>query len=224
MTASIKVLLVDDHAVVRAGYRHLLARERRIQVVGEAGDAPAAYEAFRELAPDVVVMDIVLPGTSGVDAMRAILGRDPNARILMFSIHEDAIFATRALQAGAQGYVSKRSAADVLVEAVLAVARGERYLSHDIAQTLALRLQANSLVLSERESDVLRLLANGETVAAIASRLLLSDKTVANYQSALRLKLGATNNIQMLQKATLLGLLPTGASRNEVPARRRKSR
>src|SRR5262249_11157225 len=159
----------------------------------------AANCAFHKLAPDVVVMDIVLPGTSGLDAMRNILAGDPTARVLMFSMHDDAIFAARALQAGAQGYVSKRSAVDVLIEAVLTVARGERYLSHDIAQTLALRLQEKGLALSHRESDILRLLASGETIVAIASRLQLSEKTVANYQSLLRTKLGATNNIQMLQ-------------------------
>ncbi|HUL67477.1 MAG TPA: response regulator transcription factor [Burkholderiaceae bacterium] len=213
---TIKMLLVDDHAVVRAGYRQLFNRHHRIEVIGEAGDAQAAYRAFCELAPDVVVMDIVLPGASGIEALRRILARDPEARVLIFSMHEDAIFPARSLQAGARGYVSKSSGLDVLVEAVLAIARGERYLSHDVAQALALRVQApepgKAVALSSRAFEVLRLLADGATVPDIAARLLLSEKTVANYQSILRQRFGASNNIQLSQKAALLGLLPASAA------------
>jgi DNA-binding NarL/FixJ family response regulator len=212
MSAAIKVLLVDDHAVVRAGYRHLLARDTRIEVVGEAADAQSAYLSFCNLAPDVVVMDIALPGASGIEAMRRILAREPDARVLIFSMYEDAIFPTRALQAGARGYLTKSSGPDMLVEAVLAVARGEKYLSRDVAQAVALRSQATqsepAVVLSPREFEVLQMLARGETLAHIATRLNLSEKTVANYQSSIKQKLGASNNIQILQKATRLGLLP----------------
>jgi DNA-binding NarL/FixJ family response regulator len=208
---AIKVLLVDDHAVVRAGYRHLLARDPRIEVVGEAGDAQAAYLAFCSLAPDVVVMDIALPGASGIDALRRMLAREPGARVLMFSMYEDAIFPSRALQAGARGYLTKSSGPDMLVEAVLAIARGEKYLSHDVAQTLALRAQGPAgeatAILSAREFEVLQMLARGETLAQIAERLALSEKTVANYQSSIRQKLGASNNIQIVQKAVAMGLL-----------------
>ncbi len=208
---SIGVLLVDDHAVVRTGYCHLLARDPAIRVVGEASDAPSAYQAFCKLAPDVVVMDIALPGASGIEAMRRMLRRQPSARVLMFSMYEDAIFPARALEAGARGYLTKRSAPDVLVHAVHAVARGERYLSRDIAQTLALREQAAAAVsggaLSQREFEILQLLARGETLDRIGAQLALSEKTVANYQSSIRSKLGAANNIQLLQNATQLGLL-----------------
>ena len=211
MTAAIKVLLVDDHAVVRAGYRHLLGRDPRIEVVGEAADAQAAYLAFCALAPDVIVMDIALPGASGIDAMRRMLAREPRARVLMFSMYEDAIFPTRALEAGARGYLTKSSGPDMLVEAVLAVARGEKYLSNDVAQTLALRAHAaapeSTAALSAREFEVLQMLARGDTLAQIAARLMLSEKTVANYQSSIKQKLGASNNIQILQKAAALGLL-----------------
>jgi two-component system invasion response regulator UvrY len=211
---AIKVLLVDDHAVVRAGYRHLLARDQRIEVVGEAADAQSAYLSFCTLAPDVVVMDIALPGASGIEALRRILAREPDARVLIFSMYEDAIFPTRALQAGARGYLTKSSGPDMLVEAVLAVARGEKYLSRDVAQAVALRSQATqpepAVVLSPREFEVLQMLARGETLAQIAMRLNLSEKTVANYQSSIKQKLGASNNIQILQKAAGLGLLPSG--------------
>jgi two-component system invasion response regulator UvrY len=214
MSAPIKVLLVDDHAVVRAGYRHLLARDERIEVVGEAADAQSAYLAFCDLAPDVVVMDIALPGASGIEAMRRILARKPDARVLVFSMYEDAIFPTRALQAGARGYLTKSSGPDMLVAAVLAVARGEKYLSHDIAQALALRAHATQqeppVALSQREFEVLQMLARGETLGQIAGRLNLSEKTVANYQSAIKQKLGASNNIQIVQRAARLGLLPSG--------------
>jgi two-component system invasion response regulator UvrY len=212
MSTAITVLLVDDHAVVRAGYRHLLARDPRIEVVGEAADAQSAYLAFCNLAPDVVVMDIALPGASGIEAMRRILARDPDARVLVFSMYEDTIFPTRALQAGARGYLTKSSGPDMLVDAVLAVARGEKYLSQDIAQAIALRAHDShpepAFVLSPREFEVLQMLARGETLAQIATLLNLSEKTVANYQSSVKQKLGASNNIQILQKAARLGLLP----------------
>jgi two-component system, NarL family, invasion response regulator UvrY len=210
--STIKVLLVDDHAVVRAGYRHLLARHPRIAVVGEAADAPSAYLAFCNLAPDVVVMDIALPGASGIEALRRILAREAGARVLVFSMYEDAIFPTRALQAGARGYLTKRSGPDMLVEAVLAVARGERYLGADVAQAVALQSRAQHAepagALSPREFEILQMLARGETLTQIAARLILSEKTIANYQSSLKQKLGASNNIQIVQKAARLGLLP----------------
>jgi DNA-binding NarL/FixJ family response regulator len=221
MSAAISVLLVDDHAVVRAGYRHLLARDPRIEVVGEAADAQSAYLAFCNLTPDVVVMDIALPGASGIEAMRRILARQPEARVLIFSMYEDTIFPTRALQAGARGYLTKSSGPDMLVDAVLAVARGEKYLSHDIAQALALRAHETqpepAVVLSPREFEVLQMLARGETLAQIATLLNLSEKTVANYQSAVKQKLGASNNIQILQKAVRLGLLPSANGAAESP-------
>ena len=135
----VSVLLVDDHAVVREGYRRLLERHGDIAVIGEAADAATAYSLFCRLDPQIVVMDITLPGTSGIEAMRRMLAHKPDARVLIFSMHEDAIFARRALQAGAFGYVTKASAPNVLVEAIHAVAAGKKYLSPEIAQKLALR-------------------------------------------------------------------------------------
>ena len=121
---TVTVLLVDDHAVVREGYRRLLEERGQIAVIGEATDANDAYDKFCQLSPQVVVMDISLPGASGIEAMRRMLAREPNTRVLIFSMHEDVIFASRALQAGAAGYVTKASAPSVLVEAVHAIARG----------------------------------------------------------------------------------------------------
>ena len=122
----ITVLLVDDHSVVREGYRRLLERSSGITVVGEAANAADAYAEFQRVQPDVVVMDISLPGASGIEGMRRMLAREPRARVLMFSMHDEPIFATRSFQAGALGYITKASAPEVLVEEIVAAFR-ERY-------------------------------------------------------------------------------------------------
>jgi two-component system, NarL family, invasion response regulator UvrY len=198
----LRVLLVDDHAVVRAGYRHLLAASDGIEVVGEAADGVAAYRLFCELEPDVVVMDIALPGVSGIETMRRMRARRAHARILVFSIYEDAIYVTRALQAGSNGYLTKASAPEALVCAVRAVANGERYLSPDVRQALTPPGSAANCAhpleaLSAREFEVLGLLVQGLSLARIGERLGLSGKTVANYQSTIRAKLGAENDFQL---------------------------
>jgi two-component system, NarL family, invasion response regulator UvrY len=212
MTALITVLLVDDHAVVREGYRRLLERDAAIQVVGEAANSGEAYDRAADLEPQVIVMDIALPGVSGIEAMRRILARRPQQCVLMFSMHDDAIFASRALEAGARGYVTKASAPEVLVDAISAVARGERYLSPDVESGIAQQTssQARSVVntLTAREFEVLRLLARGETVRGIGGKLGLSEKTIANHQSAIREKLGARNGVQLARVAAELGLSP----------------
>jgi two-component system, NarL family, invasion response regulator UvrY len=212
MTALITVLLVDDHAVVREGYRRLLERDAAIQVIGEAANSGEAYDRAADLEPQVIVMDIALPGVSGIEAMRRILARRPQQCVLMFSMHDDAIFASRALESGARGYVTKASAPEVLVDAISAVARGERYLSPDVESGIAQQTssQARSVVntLTAREFEVLRLLARGETVRGIGEKLGLSEKTIANHQSAIREKLGARNGVQLARVAAELGLSP----------------
>ena len=210
----ITVLLVDDHSVVREGYRRLLERSTDIRVLGEAGNAADAYSEFCRLQPDVVVMDISLPDTSGIEAMRHMIAREEQAKTLMFSMHEEPIFASRAFQAGARGYVTKASAPDVLVEAVRAVAQGKRYLSQDIAQAVALRTlgcgEKGLDSLSHREFEVMRLLVAGHTVAGVAEKLQLSYKTVANHQSAIRQKLGAETHAQLVRIAERSGLAKNG--------------
>jgi DNA-binding NarL/FixJ family response regulator len=209
MGAAITVLLVDDHAVVREGYRRLLERDATITVVGEAANSTQAYEQAVTLSPDVIVMDIALPGVSGIEAVRRILAHRPQQRVLMFSMYDDVIFPSRALEAGARGYVSKASAPEVLVDAISAVARGERYLSPDVEKVMAeISVQARSAVstLTPREFEVLRLLVRGETVKRIGEKLGLSEKTVANHQSVIREKLGARNGVQLARVVTELGL------------------
>jgi two-component system invasion response regulator UvrY len=206
----VSVLLVDDHAVVREGYRRLLDRHREISVVGEAVDAATAHSLFCCLDPQIVVMDITLPGTSGIEAMRRMLVYKSEARVLIFSMHEDAIFARRALQAGAFGYVTKASAPNVLVEAILSIAAGNKYLSPEMAQKLALHDfaadQTNDL--SEREFEVLRLLAQGHSIKEIADSMGLNPKTIANHQTAIKQKLGVDTPVQLLKRAAQLGLEP----------------
>lgn len=202
------VLLVDDHAVVREGYHRLLERDPELQVIGEAGNAGEALQAVQAGKPDVIVLDIALPGVSGIEVLRRILAHRPEARVLMFSMHQDGIYANRALQAGARGFVSKASAPELLVKAVRAVARGEHFISPDVQRALE-RSSSNNQVtssLSPRELEVLRLLTQGFDVERIAERLGLSPKTAANHQSSIKQKLGAGNALQLLLIAQQLGL------------------
>jgi DNA-binding NarL/FixJ family response regulator len=208
----VSVLLVDDHAVVREGYSRLLERHGDIKVIGEAGDAATAHSLFCCLDPQIVVMDISMPGTSGIEAMRRMLLFKAEARVLVFSMHEDIIFVSRALKAGAFGYVTKASAPNVLVQAIHTIASGKRYLSPEIAQKLALRDFATDRdaagSLSAREFEVLRLLTQGQSIKEIAESLGLNAKTVANHQSVIKQKLGVETAIQLLTKAGQLGLVP----------------
>jgi DNA-binding NarL/FixJ family response regulator len=206
-----RVVLADDHPIVREGYRRLLERAGGIEVVAEVEDGESAYRAFCELAPDVLVIDINLPGVSGIEATRRVLAREPAAKVLVFSMHEDVVFASRALQAGARGYVTKSSAPDALVEALRAVARGKVYISHDVAQRLAAQVVPGGNVafseLSAREFEVFRLLAEGRSVADIARVLSLSPKTIANYQSLIKQKLDADTSAQIVWIALRSGVI-----------------
>lgn len=213
---AISVLLVDDHAVVREGYRRLLEVNASVRVCGEAENAAVAYQQFCALRPDVVVMDLSLPGASGIEAMRRILARERAARVLIFSVHEDALYVRRALDAGALGYVTKASAPDVLVQAVRTVALGTRYLSPDVSHSLAMRTALSAgppgRQLSPREFEVLRMLVQGYPLPTIAEKLGLSQKTVANHQSAIRQKFGVDNGVQLAQIASRLGLHASGSA------------
>lgn len=212
MTAPpLNVLLVDDHAVVRAGYRVLLEKEASIRVVGEAESVAQALERLDALQPDVAIVDVTLKDGGGIDLARRMRSEHATVRVIMFSMHDEAIFASRSLEAGASGYVTKSSGPNELVHAVHEVAAGRRFLSHDVAQRLALHSidpDATGPALAERELEVLRLLANGVGVKEMAHVLGLSPKTVANVQSSLRRKLGATTSVRLADVARKLGLLP----------------
>lgn len=208
---SIDVLLVDDHAVVREGYRRLLEQTEDIRVLAEAGSGEDAYRLFCELRPQVVVMDISLPRISGIEVTRRMMARDVAARVLVFSMHEDVVFASRALAAGARGYIAKSAAPEVLVEAIRRVASGRNYVDHAMAEKLALQRVGSDpdpvSVLTEREFEVFRLLAQGQPVAEIARILNLTAKTVANHQSSVRQKLGVDNAAQLVRLAARHGLI-----------------
>ncbi len=210
-TNKIRILLVDDHAVVRAGYRALLEDHVTVDILGEADNGEAAVKLFGELDPDVIIMDLSLPGIGGLEAIRRIIQRKHDARILAFSMHEDTVFVEQALQAGARGYISKRSAPAVLVDAVKAIAAGNIYLDPDIAQRLAFQKTrgASSPIagLSTREFEIFCLLAEGQTVAEVARRLSLSGKTVANYSTQIKSKLDVNTAAEMARIAIRHGFV-----------------
>ncbi|MFZ0762446.1 MAG: response regulator transcription factor [Bradyrhizobium sp.] len=206
----ISILLVDDHPIVRQGYRRVLESQRDFQVVAEAEDAASAYNAFKALSPDVVVMDISMPGASGLEAIRNIRARGGRARILVFSMHSEASLVKAAFNAGAGGYVTKSSEPAVLIRAIRSVAHGERAMSDDIAQVLALESLAPSGSaldqLAEREIEILRQIAAGATNEEVAQNLNLSLKTVQNYHYMIKVKTGLKTDAQLVRLATECGL------------------
>ena len=208
----IRVLLVDDHAVVRTGFRLLLQSLAEISVVAEAESGEAACQRFFELAPDVVVLDLAMPGMGGLEALRRIRARHPEARVLALSAHDDPMHARRALREGAMGFLSKRSAPEALVEAVIAVATGRRYIDMSLAQKLALAeiegtARAPIEQLSEREFDVFIRLARGATVQKIAEDLKLSASTVGTHLYNIKQKLQVGNQSELTLLAIRNGLI-----------------
>jgi two-component system invasion response regulator UvrY len=208
----IQVLLVDDHAVVRTGFRLLLQSQPDINVVAEAQSGEAACQIYAELAPDVVVMDLGMPGMGGLEALRRIRARNPAAHVLALSAHDDPMHARRALREGALGFLSKRSAPEALIEAIATVAAGRRYIDPTIAQKLALAEiegAARSPIeqLSEREFEVFIRLAGGATVQKIADDLKLSASTIGTHLYNIKQKLGVVNQSELTLLAIRHGLI-----------------
>lgn len=208
---TINVMLVDDHAVVRMGFRLLLEGSPDIKVVGEAESGEEACRRFPELKPDVVVMDISMPGIGGLEAIDRILAREPAARILVLSAHEDAMHARRVLKAGAAGYLTKRSAAEALMQAIRQVQQGKTFLEPEIAQQLAMQQlngERNPLdMLSEKEFKVFLALAKGQSVAEIAEIMSLSPRTIGTHLYNIKQKLGASNSAELAIIAIRAGLI-----------------
>lgn len=208
----ITVLLVDDHAVVRTGFRLLLQSVAEVSAVHEAESGEVACQRYTELAPDVIVMDLAMPGMGGLEALRRILSHDSNARVLALSAHDDPMHARRALREGALGFLSKRSAPEALIEAVTAVAAGRRYIDASLAQELALADldgAAKSPIerLSEREFEVFVRLARGATVQRIAEDLKLSASTVGTHLYNIKQKLAVVNQSELTLLAIRHGLI-----------------
>ncbi len=208
---AIRVMLVDDHAVVRMGFKLLLQGAEDIEVVAEAESGEEAIKRYAEIKPDVVVMDISMPGIGGLEAVTRLLAKDPAAKVLILSAHEDSSHPKRLLKAGAVGYLSKRSAAEELIQAIHQVATGKTFLDSKLAQAMAVQQltgEQNPVeVLSDREFEVFMLLAKGQSVAHIAEKLFLSPRTVGTHLYNIKQKLNAGNSAEIALIAMRNGLL-----------------
>lgn len=207
----IRIMLVDDHAVVRSGLRRMLEQSPGMEVVAEAESGEQAYQLFSIHMPDVAVMDLSMNGMGGLESARRILARHPGSKILVFSMHENAAFATQALKAGVSGYVIKASAPDELLVAIQDVMRGKTYLSASVAQNIAMEalIGENGPIqqLSSREFEVFRLLVEGKSTEEIGNLLNISQKTVANYYTLIKQKLGVTSSIELIRLAMRYGII-----------------
>ncbi|MEP7298640.1 MAG: response regulator transcription factor [Burkholderiales bacterium] len=201
----IRVLLADDHPVVRSGYLRLLEQERDIRVIAEAATGEAAYAAFLADPPDVLATDLSMPGGGGLELIRRVLARAPAARILVFSMYDSPPLVRRALEAGARGFLTKAAAPQSLVDAVRALHAGTRYLGAELAASLSQRdpaREAERLTeLSLREFEIFRLLALGHSLAECAQALKLSPKTISNHQTVIKDKLGVTTSAALAHLA-----------------------
>jgi two-component system invasion response regulator UvrY len=208
---TIRILIVDDHAVVREGYRALLTKHEGLTVVGEACDAASAYQCYKNARPDVVIMDISMPGRSGIDAIEHIREFDVHARVLVFTMHSGAAYALQAFRAGAKGYVTKSSPPDLLVRAVRDIAEGRLAICPEISEALAFdRVQEEKTALqglSPREFEIFRMILDAKSTDEIASALNVSRKTVANYHYAIKSKLGVNSDIELLYFGLRQGLV-----------------
>ncbi len=208
---TIGVLLVDDHIIVRMGFRQILDSAPDIHVIAEAESGEDASKIFRKLNPDIIVMDISMPGMGGMAAARQILESNAQARIILLTMHDQNTFATRALKMGVKGYLTKRSDPDELIQAVRMVYRGRNYIEPAIAQELAichLTGDSNPIdVLSPREFEVFAALADGQTVKEISAILFLSPKTVAVHRTNILHKLHANNLSDITRLAIRHGII-----------------
>ena len=205
----IRILLVDDHLVVRAGYRRLIESRPNLKVVAEADRGGAAYRRVLQGGIDLVVLDLSLPGIGGLEVAKRIHIRVPEVRILVFSMHEEPVFIQRAFAAGALGYLSKCCAADRMLVAIENVAAGRRYLPPELSSDVRSVSSCGLDRLSGREFEVFRQIAEGRSVRDIASSLQLSGKTISNYYTQVRTKLGAANAADLARLAVHAGVVQT---------------
>jgi DNA-binding NarL/FixJ family response regulator len=207
-----RILLVDDHAVVRAGFRMLLAATPGLEVVAEAERGEQAIQLYLELQPDMLVMDLSMPGIGGLETIRRIRQRNASAKILVFSVHHEQVYVQRALAAGAAGYITKNTAAEILSEAIQIIMQGGQYVEKGLIKAVAINTpqqdyQAIIAEFSSREFDIFGLLAQGMTVYKIADQLCLGHKTVANYATQIKKKLMVSTTAELAHIAVNLGLM-----------------
>lgn len=201
-----RILLVDDHAIVRDGLKRLLLASFPHEV-REAADGEEALAVLHDTPIDLVILDLNLPGLGGVELLRRIIPMRPRARILVFSMHAEPLYVTRALEAGAAGYISKNIAPDELIVAVQRVAAGGRYIEQEIAQNLAFGVSARPMdQLTARELEIMRLLGQGRSLAEIAGAIGLSYKTVANTLTQMKAKLGVARTADLVRMAVETGV------------------
>jgi DNA-binding NarL/FixJ family response regulator len=218
MKNRIKVILVDDHAVVRAGFRMLLSTDDTIEVIAEADRGEAACQLYLEKQPDVMVLDLSMPGIGGLETIRRICNREPQAKILVFSVHDERVYVDRAMNAGAKGYISKHAHPDILIAAIQTIAEGEVYVEQGLLRDEQTILNTcletretdyKTLIdsLTAREFDVFLLLAKGLTAHKIAGELCLGYKTVANYGTQIRSKLNVSSVAELAHIALISGVM-----------------
>jgi two-component system invasion response regulator UvrY len=204
-------MLVDDHAVVRAGVRRLLEQDAKFSVVAEAETGERAYQIFGDHLPDITVIDLSMPGMGGIESIKRIIARYPTAKILVLSMHENAAFASQALKEGAKGYLAKSGLAEELANAIEWVMTGQTYLGSEISNKIALQLNDTRgdpmQELSAREFEIFRMLVDGVELSTIATTLNISLKTVANYQTMIKQKLGVNSPVEMVRLAIRCGLI-----------------
>lgn len=211
MDKAIKILLVDDHAIVRAGFRMLLAAVEGVEVVAEAERGEAVFQLYQDTHPDVIVLDLSMPGIGGLETLRRLCLRDDNAKVLVFSVHDESVYIHRAMAAGAKGYITKSSAPHLLVDAIHKIANGEIYIEDGLLQTFHAPSTSHyrSIIdtLSPREFDIFLLLAKGLTAHKIAEELCLGYKTVANYGTHIKNKLNVSTVAELIHIAMELGVI-----------------
>ena len=210
-TEKITVILVDDHAIIRTGFRLLLATEENIEVIAEAERGEQALQLYADLKPNVIIMDLSMAGIGGLEATRRLVLRDSSAKIIVFSVHHEKVYVQRAMNAGAKGYICKHAHPDVLITAIRNVANGEIYIEPNLiddAENSSNSMDYQTIIdaFSPREFDVFLLLAKGLTAHTISEKLCVSYKTAANYGTTIRHKLNVNSGAELAHIALLLNL------------------
>ena len=207
----IKIVIADDHAIVREGLKRIVSSAEGMAVVGEAKDGNEVIQRVRDLTFDVLVLDLSMPGRSGMETIKLVRAEKPKLRILVLSMHQELQYAVRAIKSGASGYLTKESAPDLLVMAIRKIASGGAYISAEVAEQLALHAMPGREILphenlTEREFEVMQLLVAGTSVTHIAAKINLSVKTVSTHKSNLMQKLALDNQSELIRYAMRHGL------------------